>query len=216
MKPERVAYWYFRLNGFFQIENFILHPGSSGGQRTDADLIAVRFPFRQELLFDCPTTPMSDDVEILRLSCDRLQVFIVEIKTNSPCTLNGPWTEETKRNINRVLAAVGCLRPDEIDQCASALYSSGDFQNQRLELRLVAIGRTNNSELTHKYPNVIQLTWSQLIEFIWKRGFEYRKQKSDIQQWDEVGKKLLDMIGQKKDMNNYITSVLNLMNIKVG
>ena len=23
LHPERVAYWYFRLNGFFQIENFV-------------------------------------------------------------------------------------------------------------------------------------------------------------------------------------------------
>ena len=29
--PEKVAYWYFRLNGFFQIENFIVHPKGRGG-----------------------------------------------------------------------------------------------------------------------------------------------------------------------------------------
>ena len=25
LKPEKVAYWYLRLNGFLQIENFVLH-----------------------------------------------------------------------------------------------------------------------------------------------------------------------------------------------
>lgn len=44
LDPEKVAYWYFRLNGFFQIENFVVHPERRGSQRTDADLLAVRFP----------------------------------------------------------------------------------------------------------------------------------------------------------------------------
>jgi len=52
LDPEKVAYWYFRLNGFFQIENFVVHPERRGGQRTDADLPAIRFPFRAERLFD--------------------------------------------------------------------------------------------------------------------------------------------------------------------
>jgi hypothetical protein len=48
LDPEKVAYWYLRLNGFFQIENFVVHPERRGGQRTDADLLAIRLPFRAE------------------------------------------------------------------------------------------------------------------------------------------------------------------------
>jgi hypothetical protein len=36
LDAEKVAYWYFRLNGFLQIENFVVHPRGRGGQRTDA------------------------------------------------------------------------------------------------------------------------------------------------------------------------------------
>ena len=42
LDPEKVAYWYLRLNGFLQIENFVVHPSGRGGQRADADLLAVR------------------------------------------------------------------------------------------------------------------------------------------------------------------------------
>ncbi len=45
---EKVAYWYFRLNGFLQIENFVIHSKRRSSQRTDADLLAVRFPYRAE------------------------------------------------------------------------------------------------------------------------------------------------------------------------
>ena len=35
LDPEKVAYWYFRLNGYLQIENFVVHPVRHGGQRTN-------------------------------------------------------------------------------------------------------------------------------------------------------------------------------------
>jgi hypothetical protein len=34
-----VACWYFRLNGFLQIETSGVHPEQGGSQRTDADLL---------------------------------------------------------------------------------------------------------------------------------------------------------------------------------
>ena len=35
LDPEKVAYWYFRLNGFFQIENFVVHrQGAAASVRT--------------------------------------------------------------------------------------------------------------------------------------------------------------------------------------
>ncbi|WP_256806808.1 hypothetical protein [Bradyrhizobium sp. Bra64] len=111
LDPEKVAYWYFRLNGFFQIENFVVHPERRGGQRTDADLLAVRFPFRAERLFDDPNDIMADDVQQLALSGDLIDLVIAEVKTNQPCTLNGPWTRQDRQNVHRVLAAVGCLPP---------------------------------------------------------------------------------------------------------
>src|SRR5262245_26085362 len=125
LKPEKVAYWYFRLNGFLQIENFVIHPGRRGGQRSDADLLALRFPFRREFLFDMEH-PMRDDVETLRLSPDLIEIVIAEIKTNEPCGLNGPWTNNDAENIHRVLAAIGCLRKDdEIRSAASMIYENG-------------------------------------------------------------------------------------------
>src|SRR5450432_1539877 len=114
LDPEKVAYWYFRLNGFFQIENFVVHPERRGSQRTDADLLAVRFPHRAERLFDNPNDVMADDEHRLVLSHDLIDVLIVEVKT-SHCTLNGPWTEQDRQNVHRVLAAIGCLAPNQID-----------------------------------------------------------------------------------------------------
>ena len=139
INPERIAYWYFRLNGFMQIENFVVHPKLYGGQRTDADLIGVRFPFRAERFIDDPTNVMEDDVDRLRLSSERIDIVITEIKTGR-CALNGPWTNEEQQNIHRVLAAIGGFPTHVIESAASALYADAiyddpDYPRVRLVLR---------------------------------------------------------------------------------
>lgn len=46
---ESLAYWYFRLNGFFPLNNFVLHrQGLGSEQNADADLLAIRFPHVHE------------------------------------------------------------------------------------------------------------------------------------------------------------------------
>lgn len=47
---EELAYWYLRLNGFFLLQNFILHHLGEGPQRgtADSDLLAIRFPYVYE------------------------------------------------------------------------------------------------------------------------------------------------------------------------
>lgn len=114
--PEKVAYWYFRLNGFLQIENFVVHPERRGAQRTDADILGVRFPFRAERLFDNPHDIMRDDEARLSLSADQIDVVIAEVKTNQPCTLNGPWTREDDQNVHRVWRRSAACRPATLNR----------------------------------------------------------------------------------------------------
>ncbi|TDL47397.1 hypothetical protein E2R60_29900 [Paenibacillus dendritiformis] len=44
---EELVYWYLRLNGFFIINNFVLHHDTAS-RTSDADLLAVRFPYVYE------------------------------------------------------------------------------------------------------------------------------------------------------------------------
>jgi hypothetical protein len=212
LDPERVAYWYFRLNGFLQIENFVVHPGGKGSQRTDADLLAVRFPHRSEFLFD-HDKPMRDDAARLNLSSHHVDVMIVEIKTNQRCTLNGPWTDENEQNIHRVLAAIGCLQNENIHAAAIAIYERGEFMTDQLRVRLVAVGRTADVELARRYKRITQLTWAQMLSFIWHRFDAYRKQKSDVQQWDEIGQGLMSMARKARTREYFVNETLRAMGI---
>ena len=45
INSEDLAYWYFRLNGFLTIQNFVVHPN-----RTEIDIIAARMKFMALIL----------------------------------------------------------------------------------------------------------------------------------------------------------------------
>ena len=212
LKPDKVAYWYFRLNGFLQIENYIVHPGDHGGQRTDADLLGVRFPHRAEFLIDHPDDPMVDDEDALKLSRHLIDVVIAEITTR-PCKLNGPWTDANRQNVHRVLAAMGCIRREQINGTAAALYRAGHHETDGLRVRLIAIGRERDDDLGIKYPEVLQLTWSQVLDFMWRRFNTYRHQKRQVDQWDVQGTKLKKLADKEREPSAFRVKVLALMGV---
>jgi hypothetical protein len=204
---EKVAYWYFRLNGFLQIENFVVHPETGGSQRTDADLLAVRFPHRAERLFDHPFNAMQDDEQGLKLSSDLIDVIMVEVKT-SQCNLNGPWTRCDDQNVHRVLAALGCIPKDQIHDAADDIYRDGFHVNTGLRVRLAAVGRDRSDALARDFPRVIQPIWTEMLTFIWERFNTYKRQKTQVDQWDEVGKNLKRMADTSKDARQFVEKAL--------
>jgi hypothetical protein len=205
------------LNGFFQIENFVVHPERRGGQRTDADLVAIRFPFRAERLFDDPNDIMADDVQRLALSGDLIDSVITEVKTNQPCTLNGPWTQQARQNVHRVLAFIGCLPPDRIERAAADIYVAGfHCSDVQLRIRLVAVGRDRSEELATAYPEVTQLIWTEMLAFIWDRFHRYRQQKTQVDQWDSEGRKIKRLADHSARAEDFVGDALRLMGVRNG
>lgn len=180
--PERLAYWYFRLNGFLTTENFVVHPDTGRNQRTDADLLAVRFSHRRENL----VRPMKDDP---RISACRtpLNVIIAEVKTGL-CTLNGPWTNPEAGNMKRVLRAIGCLPEEALELASSLLYRRGAWVDSMVTLRLFSVGNRRGEGLC--IPGEQQVTWDEVIAFCLERFKSYRSQKSSVGQWTEDGRAL--------------------------
>jgi hypothetical protein len=208
---EKVAYWYFRLNGFLQLENFVIHPRSRGGQRTDADLLAVRFPSRAERLHDDAGDIMADDEGTLGLSRDVVDVVIAEVK-RGPCALNGPWTKPSDGNVQRVLAAIGCIPHDRIDAAADDIYRRGAHESETgLRIRLVCVGREPCVAIAEQYPEVKQVSWEALLGFIWHRLRRFRHQKRQTDQWETTGGTLKSYVSQARNEEDFIRNCLRAM-----
>jgi hypothetical protein len=149
--PEQLAYWYFRLNGFLTTVNFVVHDDEAEEQRTEVDLVGVRFKDRRELLVD----PMKDDIKFSREETPVL--FVIAEVSRTKCKLNGPWTKENLRNLDRVLSAFGMVTKstDSIRHASELLYSEGSYLGSFAMIRLIAVGREESRSLKSSYPNVL-------------------------------------------------------------
>jgi hypothetical protein len=192
--PERLGYWYLRFNGFMTTENFVVHPDRGNQQRTDADLLAVRFANRSELC----TRPMQDDPFVTDCST-LINLVIVEIKTGR-CALNGPWTNPKKKNIQSVLRAIGCLPAASLNLAAKSLYEKGQYESSEVTCRLMAFGDETDDLAI---PGVKQRTFDEMLGFIHKRFQAYRSQKSSVGNWLGDGKQLADMARSMSDLDSF-------------
>ena len=182
---EAVAYWFFRLNGFLTIRGFIVHPDQGSDQRTDADIIGVRFPYRRELL----PAPMPDAGAFTSVDATPLLV-LAEVKQSGKCRLNGPWTDANGQNIHRVLRAIGAIPDPLTDEVAEKLYNRGMYEDRSCRIALACVAKRTSNGLSKRYPDVLQFTWEDIARFIYCRFRDYRQPKASHPQWDQTGQDL--------------------------
>jgi hypothetical protein len=195
VKSESLAYWYFRLNGCLTIPNFVVHPDRGREQRTDVDVIAVRFPHRSEL-------QMMQDDPIIASDRNRIRIILAEVKTSN-CNLNGPWTDPLRRNMQRVIRAIGTFQRDLTDAVAGKLYEKGIYVDALYNMSLFCIGSQCNEHVRTQYPDVPQLTWNQILEFVFDRFTKYKHQKVSHPQWDDTAKSLWDRAMRAKTAEDF-------------
>jgi len=170
------------------ITNFVIHPDEGRRQKTEVDIMAVRFPYRSELLLN----PMIDD-RIFTSSGYHTKVILAEVKLGA-CNLNGPWTDPSRSNMERAIRAAGPFPSERIDEVARALYGRGVYTDERFAMTLFCAGKVINKELRRKYPDVPQVTFEDMLRFIYCRFKEYRNEKCDHSQWDKCGQWLFDIV----------------------
>jgi hypothetical protein len=202
ISPEKLAYWYLRLNGFLTIENFLIHPETRRDSSTDVDILGVRFPFRKENL----SRPMEDDIKRLAVPDSQIYILVVEVKSVE-CSLNGPRTRHEKKNMQKVLAAVGALAEARLDEVASALYSNGRFQSDDRVVSLCCIGRSRSELIEKKFPEVPQVVFSEILGFVYQRLKNYQREKAQHEQWDEHGKALWNWTMSPHSIKDFLDSV---------
>lgn len=184
MTPEKIAYWFFRLNGCFTFENFIVHPDRRGSQRTDADLIAVRLQHRRELYTAGNLMP---DHTLFAAQTKLISAFFMEAKTGE-CALNGPWTDPGKENLQRVLYAMGFLPHQQVHEAAKQLYQRRCYCDDLMTIQFVAVGRQRSQR--GAVAEAEQMTWEELLRWIHQRFRDYADQKAHHPQWDGSGRRL--------------------------
>ena len=140
-------------------------------------------------------------------SDNRIDLIIAEVKTGL-CRLNGPWIDPDKQNMHRVLYAVGAFDGDQVPAVADALYEHQFYTDDQFRIRLLALGRAMNPGLSSK---VVQLTWEEVLTFIYERLKKYRHVKSQHRQWDSCGRRLYSKMRKHPSAKDFVQDVLAQM-----
>lgn len=208
MNYEKLAYWFFRLNGCLTIENFLVHRRERGQEGGEADILAARFPHRNELGID--GLPMGDHACFQ--DSFKIDFVLAEVKS-SLCKLNGPWTKKERRNIDRLLLAIGPFPKKNLRDISEKLYRQEAYEDETTRVRLFALGNTRNRELG---GGVYQLTWQEINRFIFERFTRYQNYKTQHNQWDEAGKFLFRAAtSDKRTFENFHAKVISQIDSKV-
>jgi hypothetical protein len=190
-RAEHVASWYFRLNGFLSIPGFIVHPDQQRRYPlTEADLIAVRFPNSAEWIDGCS---MVDDSLLTALSSPtKLLFLLVEVKYDL-CNINGPWSDRSAGNMQRVIRRLGFAGPDQVDDIADAMYSHLRWEGHSEVLQYVSVGKRANEGRQRRYPQLKQIVWDQIADFLFDRFHQFPQKlpfggRTVHEQWPNFGR----------------------------
>ncbi len=203
---EKLAQWYFRLNGCLTIPNFVLHPVKPGSARTDVDIVGLRFPNRREL-----SDGVIDDEPFRK----QVQPWLVlaEVKT-CYMSLNQTWTVNSGSNIASVLAAIGFVGSQRTEAVARTLAGCGVWNDERISCSLFFVGDCLPKELAQQYVDVPYRTWSQVLAFVYDRFKRFDRLKTDHDQWDSTGKTLWDLSAGFKNLSAFEIGARNAFSLR--
>lgn len=206
---DSAAEWFLRLNGFFTVQNFIVHPRmpeEGTVQRTDADVLGVRFPGRKEIVGG---GPLKDHPAFQ--SASQPLFVIAEVKAGA-CRINGPWRHPGQKNIIvNVLRSFGRMSPARFEAVAQALYQSGVFESDNLVASLLCFGAATSEALPE---GVVQFTWDRVFGFIYDRYRAFWSAKCQNRQWPPTGRFLWRACSECHERDAYVQRMLKTFGVR--
>lgn len=149
-KFELLTKWYLRFNGYFTVDNFIIHAGddnqriSNGtvGNYTDVDILGIRMPFHIE---------RTGELEIkndTRLQClDKIDIVIAECKTGEQNGLNKVWSKGNFQAMEYLLKFCGVFKESkQIKEVAKTLLSDLKYEDDKFRIRFILFAEKSPSK----------------------------------------------------------------------
>jgi hypothetical protein len=96
----------------------------------------------------------------------------------------------------------------EVETASADIYRTGKYASAEIELGLLSIGKNLNPGLKEDFPNVQQIVWRDVTDFIFNRFATYERHKREHPQWDLDGHLLWHAYREhRKNRNNFSSSL---------
>lgn len=114
-KSEEFVRWFLRFNGYFGIENFVVHAADDPSRisdgivapHTETDTLAVRMPYSREV---AANLKIANYPQLVDGSTGRFDVIIGEAKTGNENKPNRVWREGKNQSLNTWQDSLGSAK----------------------------------------------------------------------------------------------------------
>ena len=169
-KREQFIKSYLRLNGYFTVDNFIVHAAddpsriSDGqvGNYTETDVLALRLPHSHE---KTGALQIANDPILTKLAAGRPDLLIAEVKSGDANKPNKVWRDGNIPAIEYVVRFFGiCADEVEIQEVAKNLASSFQYERDQYRFRYIVFADNANEHYAGK--GVAYITFDHVIGFL--------------------------------------------------
>lgn len=168
---EILAKWYLRFNGYFLVDNFIVHAGDDPnriskdkvGNHTETDILAIRHKFSKEIT---GSLHIENDPKIINKVDSKIDFVIAEVKTGNQDKPNKLWTEKKIAVIEYILRFSGFIETEEaLTDIANTLAANGTFNDidGNFSIRLVLISEI---EPNKNWKHLTNILFTDIIDFL--------------------------------------------------
>ncbi|AEM73706.1 hypothetical protein [Caldicellulosiruptor acetigenus] len=172
---EELAYWYFRLNGFFVLENYVLDRNQQKENKAyETDIIAVRFPYVYEEIGGREDDWHKDLKNMIPKFEENIIGVICEVKSGEDGYSNNDLFIEPK--LKRCLQRLGFYKSgsNEFKNAYEQLLNNSSYCYKKCTIVKILI-----SPKRHKGEKFKNILLSDIDSFITERIKKYSEKYSD-------------------------------------
>jgi len=170
-KYEKLIRWYLRFNGYFTIDNFIVHAGddpqriSAGvvSNYTETDILGIRMPYSQER---SGSLCIANHDLLTNGAEGKFDIVVAEVKSGADKSPNPAWQKkDVTFPIEYIVQFIGFYSgSDNIQNVASSLASKYSFEDSQSRIRYILF---SNKVDKHWHKQGVQyITFEEVIQFL--------------------------------------------------
>jgi len=198
---EKYASWYLRFNGYFTIDNFVVHAANDENRisrgiiapYTETDSLALRMPYSAEI---AGNLRIANHDLLVDNQNERFDVVVAEVKSGNLNQPNAVWRNKNLVPIKYIVRFVGLYEESLIDKVANELASRYSYEDERSRIRYIIIANEPNQHYLDQ--GVKYITFPQITQFIVEvRGQSWLESGIGVAsvhyQWDEQINKIFEI-----------------------
>jgi hypothetical protein len=169
---EEFVRHYLRLNGFFTIDNFIVHAGDDPhridgngmvGNYTETDILGIRLANSKEIT---KKLYIANDPALVDIAAPKTEIIIGEAKIKKQDKPNKAWKNEEDLKVKKyILNFIGLFDDDKrITSIAESISKKYHFCDENIRVRYIIFSEIENEH--YKMKGVSYVLYDHMIDFL--------------------------------------------------